>query len=284
MEYHHTDVHNQGCQSGTEPWQMLQMDIGYTTTGESRENHRPWSTEAPQAGFLMAPYVDSANADAPSEAPNRQESDTPYYNPVLPCHRTPRYHDSPFHNGPEGCPHYGDPSPLALLSVHGAVSTVAPQDPSSSLRPTAIWFCYPSMGYDLTLDTDAVAANMRVTGPEIEIEGTVCGQFIPALNYHQTPTIQPLPLPLSRMAQLMPNGFDHPADFKVPGNSGLEVQQFVWDQRTGDPVLVRAKRSRSDAERASGQEIRRLGGQCEKCKKSKRKVCLSLLAYRLVFR
>lgn len=280
-EYHHMDVHNQACQSGTESWQMLQMDIGYPTTGESQENHLTWSTKVPQVDSPVAPYMDNANADAPSGVPNLQESDTPYDNPILPRHQTQRYHDPPFHNGPEGYSHYGDPSPLALLSVHGAVPTVAPWDPPSSLRPTTIWLSYPSMGYDLTLDTDAVAANMRVTGSKVEIGDTVSSQFMPILNHHQTPAIPSLPLPPPEMMQHMPNGFAHPADFKVSGNIGREI---VWDQTTGNPVPMRAKRSRSDAERASGQEIRRCGGQCKKCKKYKRKVCISLLTYGLVFR
>jgi hypothetical protein len=280
VKYHHADVRNQAFQSEADPWERLQMDIGHSTAEESRENHRLWSTEAPQVDFPVALYVDNANADALSEAPNRQESDTFYYSPVLPWHQTQRYHDSPFHNGPEGYSHYGDPLPLALPSVHGAVSTVVPQDPSSSLRPTTIWFSYPSMGYGSVLGTDAVAANMRVTGSQIEIGDTVGSQFTPMLNHHQTPAIPSLPLPPPEMMQHMPNGFDHPADFKVSGNIGLEI---VWDRTTGDPVPMRAKRSRSDAERASGQEIRRSGGQCEKCKKNKRKVCILLLTYRPVF-
>jgi hypothetical protein len=81
----------------------------------------------------------------------------------------------------------------------------------------------------------------------------------------------------------MPNGVDHPAGFEVSSKLGLESQQNVWDLTTGDSVPMRAKRSLSDAKRANSQIIRKLGGQCEKCKRNKRKVCISLLTYCPIF-
>lgn len=283
MKYSYTDVYNQACQSGTEPWQTPQMDIGYSTTEKSRENHRAWSIKAPQVGFTAALCMDNANAVAPSEAPNCQESDTSYYVPVLPCNQTQRYHDLPFHGGPEGYFHYGDLSSLALLPIHGAVSTVVPRDPSSSLRPTTSLVSCPSMGYDLVSDINAVAANVGAIGSKPEIGDTVSGQFMPMLNYYQTPAIQSLPLPPSEMTQHMPNGFDHPASSKASRNIGLELQQSVWDLKTGDWIPMRPRRSLSDTERAHGRKIRRSGGQCKKCKKGKRKVCTPLPTYCPVF-
>src|SRR4051794_31509203 len=59
MEHCQTDGHNQAYQSRTEPWQMqpqedndsFEMDSVHPVTGESRENHWPWPTKAPQGDF-----------------------------------------------------------------------------------------------------------------------------------------------------------------------------------------------------------------------------------------
>jgi hypothetical protein len=52
--------------------------------------------------------------------------------------------------------------------------------------------------------------------------------------------------------------------------------QMVWDVRTGQEVHSRTKRSRSMQERADSRAIRTLGGQCVRCRRGKRKVCLFL--------
>jgi hypothetical protein len=48
----------------------------------------------------------------------------------------------------------------------------------------------------------------------------------------------------------------------------------VWNSVTGELVPVRLKRSPTTQERVASRSIRSLGGQCGKCKKGKRKVCL----------
>jgi hypothetical protein len=273
MTHHHAHIHNQTHQSGTEPRQMqpqedndvFHMDFVHSTTGESQENH--W----PQGDLPLGFYVDIANADGPSEALNCQDRGTSYYGPLLSCNQTHEYHGSLFHS---------DPSSLASLPLHGAASTAVPRDLSSSLRPITNLVYYPDMGYGSALDVYAVAANARVIGSEVEIGDTVGS---PMLNYHRTPFTQLLPLPPAEVTRHMSKGVDHPAGLEVSSNIGLELQQNVWNLSTGDSVPIRAKRSVSDVERAESQMIRRLGGQCEKCRKSKRKVCISLLTYYPVF-
>jgi len=269
----HADVHNLAYQSGTELLQippqedndLSQMNFVPSTIGEFRENH--W----PQGVFPSGFYVDNANPNGPSEVLNCQDRDTFYYGPLLPCNQTHKYHGSLFHS---------DSSSLASLPVHGAASTVVPSDPSSSLRPITNLVYHPDIGYISASDIHAVAADIRVIGSEVEIGDTVRS---PMLNYYQTPSTQLPPSPPAEVTQPMPNGVDHPAGFEVFSNIGLESQQSVWNLSTGDSVPIRAKRPLSDAERAGSQMIRSLGGQCKKCKKNKRKVCISLLTYYLVF-
>jgi hypothetical protein len=266
--HHHAHIHNEAYQSGTEPSQMqpqedndaFQMNLVHSTAGESQGNH--W----PQGDLPSGIYANIANADGPSEALNCQDRDTSCYGHLLSCNPTHKHHSQLFHS---------DPSPLASLPVHGAASTVVPQDPCCSLRSiTNLVFFYPNMGYDSASGIYAVAANTRVTGSEAEIRDTVGS---PMLNYHRTPSTQLLPLPLAEMTRHMSKGVEHPAGLEVSSNIGLESQQSVWNLLTGDLVPTRVKRSLSDVERAEGQMIRRLGGQCKKCRRNKRKVCLSLL-------
>jgi hypothetical protein len=275
----HADVHNQAYRSGPEPLQMqpqedndpFQMNSLPSTSGEARENHWLWSTTASQGVFPLEFYMDNANPDGPSEALNCQDRDTSHYGPLPPCNQTREYHGSLFHS---------DLSSLASLPVYGAASTVVPLDPPSSLRPITNLVFYPIMGYSSASDTYAVAADTQVTGSEVEIGDTVRS---PMLNYHRTPSTQLLPLPPAEMAQPMSNSVSHSAGFEASRNIGPESQQIVWNVLTGDSVPMRARRSLSDAARADSQMIRLLGGQCEKCRKNKRKVCISLLTYYPVF-
>jgi hypothetical protein len=275
--YHRADAYNQAYHSGTEPSQMqpqednhlFQVNYVHPATGESRESHWPWPPRAPQGDFPSRFYVDNANPDGPSEALNCQDRDTCYYGSLLPCYPTHKYHDSLFHS---------DPSSLASIPVHGATSTVVPPDLSSSLHPiTNLVYC-PDMGYNSASDIYAVAADTQITGSEVDTVRS------PMLNYHRTPSTQLLPPPPAERTQPMSNDVGHPADFEVSRNIGPESQQIVWSLSTGESVLIRAKRSLSDAERAESQVIRSLGGQCKKCKKDKRKVWISLLTYYPAFR
>jgi hypothetical protein len=267
--YHHAHIHNQAYQSGTEPFQMqpredndvFQMNFVHSTTGESQENQ--WPQGDPHSGF----HVDTV------EALNCQDRDTSYYGLLLSCTQTHKYHGSLLHsNAPS----------LASLPVHGAASTVVPWDPSSSLRPITDLVNYPDMGYDSASDVYAVTANTQLTGSEVEIGDTVRS---PMLNHHPTPSTQllPPPLPPAEMTRHMSKGVDHLAGLEVSSNIGPASQRSVWNVLTGDPVLIRPKRPVSDAERAESQIIRRLGGQCERCKKGKRKVCIALLTYYSIF-
>jgi hypothetical protein len=254
-----------------------------STTGESRGTHWLWSTEAPQGGFPLGIYVDNANADAPSEALSCQDRVASYDGPLPLCNQTQKYRGSLFHNGPESYSHCGDSSSLASPSAHEAASSVIPRVPSSSLRPITNLISYPSTGYDSASGIYAATANTRVTGSAVEIGDAVNNQFVLMFSNHRTPSSQLLPLPRAKMTQHMPNDVDHPVCFKVPGNTGLTSQQGVWDLTTRDPVPMGANGSLSDAERAESQMIRWLGGQCKKCRKNKRKVCISLLTYHPVF-
>jgi hypothetical protein len=275
----HVDVRNRVYQSGPEPLQMqpqedndpFQMNFLPSIGGESRGNHWLWSTTASQGVFPLGFYMDNANPDGPSEALNCQDRDTSYYGPLPPCDQTREYHGSLFHS---------DPSSLASLPVYGATSTVVPPDPSSSLRAITDLVFYPNMGYNSASDIHAVAADTQVTGSEVEIGDAVRS---PMLSYHRTPSTQLLPLPPAERAQPMSNGVSHSAGFEASSNIGPESQQIVWNALTGDLVSMKAKRSLSDAERAESQMIRWLGGQCKKCRKNKRKVCISLLTYYPVF-
>jgi hypothetical protein len=58
------------------------------------------------------------------------------------------------------------------------------------------------------------------------------------------------------------------------GSIAGSSSQTVWNCATGEEVFFRPKRSLSTQERARSQAIRELGGQCTRCKKGKRKVCL----------
>jgi hypothetical protein len=144
MEYHHMDVHNQACQSGIEPYQILHMGVGHSAIWESRENHRPWPTEAPLVDFPLPIYMNTANVDAPSQGPNCEESNTPYYSSVHPFNQAQRFHHPPFHGGLECYSQSGDPLALAQLSVHGGISAVVPQEPPTSMRPTRTLVHNPS--------------------------------------------------------------------------------------------------------------------------------------------
>jgi len=251
------------------------------TAGESRETHRPWSTEAPQGGFPLELCVDNANADAPSEALNCQDGIASFYGPLPLCNQIQKYRGSLFHNEPESYSHYGDLSSSASLSARGAASAVVPRVLSSSLRPTTNLNSYPKMRYQSLY---AATANTRVTGSAVEIGDAVNSQFMLMLGNHRTSCGQLLPVPRAKMTQHMPNDVDHPVGFKAPTNIGLTSQQGVWDLTTGDSVSMTAKGSLSDAERADRQIIRQLGGECRKYKNNKRKVCISLLTYCRVFR
>jgi hypothetical protein len=245
-----------------------------STTGESREIHWPRSTEAPQGDFPFEPYTDNANADVPPEALNCRDRVASSYGPLPLCNGTQKYCGS--HNGPESHSHYEDPSSLASLSV--------PRVPSGSLRPTTNLISYPSMGYDSVSDIYAATANTRVTGSTEEIGDAVNDQFMLTLSNHRTSSSPLLPLPWAEMTQYKPNDVGYPVGFKVPSNIGLTLEQGVWALTAGDSVPMREKRSLSDTERADRQIVRRLGGQCRKCKNNKRKVCISLLTYYRVFR
>jgi hypothetical protein len=50
--------------------------------------------------------------------------------------------------------------------------------------------------------------------------------------------------------------------------------QTVWDISTGEEVNPRLKRRWTKQDQAMSQQIRKLDGQCVRCKKGKRKVCL----------
>ena len=272
----HMDVHNQVYQCGAERLQvqpqddndLSQMNSILSTTGESREIHWPWSTKESQDDFL---YVDNVNPDGPSEALNCRDRDTSYHGP-LPCDQTHKCHGSLFHS---------DPSSLASPPVYRPASAVVPLDPLSSLHPLTNLVLCPNMGYNSASDIYAVAADTRVTGSEVEIGDSI---WSPMLIYHRNPSAQLPSLPPAEMTQPMSSGVDHRAGFEVSSNISLESQQRVWNPSTGHSALIRAKRSLSDAERAESHKIRLLGGQCKKCKKGKRKVCISLLTYYPVFR
>jgi Ankyrin repeats (3 copies) len=162
------------------------------------------SQSVPQGNFPSGFYMDSANADGPSEAPNCQDMGTSSYGPLLPCNQTHKYHGPLFHS---------DPPSSASLPVRRPASTVVPwnpsyysppppcnqahkyhgsllhNDPSSPLCPITNLVFYPGIG---PTDTCAVAANTRVTGSEVVIEDT---SRSPILNHHPTSSTQLLPLP-----------------------------------------------------------------------------------------
>lgn len=69
----------------------------------------------------------------------------------------------------------------------------------------------------------------------------------------------------------------------TPGSSVfqscLSPGQSVWDANTGKSVVAKEKRKLTKAQRGDSKVIRGLGGQCWRCRMSKRKVGVPLAAY-----
>jgi hypothetical protein len=286
VDNRHTDFNNEAYRYGNDHWPMqpemddhaFQMEIEPSKPGAFRGDHWLEPAEELQNDVPLAPYMENANVNANEalDALDFQGRDNPYSGSVRESNQSQEYHGPPFPSWSQDSSHRHAPSQLALLSEQGAVPAVVPWNPSSSLHPSTILALYPNAGYDPVLDMNAVAANAQITGLSAELGDTFGSQPAPMLNYHRSSSISVFP-PLAEQTLHIPNGVDQLAVCEASSDISLESHQSVWDATTGESVTMKTRRSLSNAERAHSQTIRNLGGQCDKCRRSKRKVCVSLL-------
>jgi hypothetical protein len=283
-KHHHPDSNNQVYRYGNDHWPMnpqmddyaFQMEIVPSEPGDFREAHSLQPAEGPQNDFPLASYVEDPNANEVLDALDLQKRDNLDSRPVLQFDRSQESYVPLFQSWSEDSFHRQAPSHLALLSEQEALRTIVPRDPSCSLRPHTILALYPSAGYDSVSDIHAVGANAQITELSAEIGHNFGSQPALMLNYDRSPYISVFP-PLAERTQHVPNGVDKLPVLEESSDISLESHQSVWDVTTGDLVLTKTKRSLSNEERAHSQTIRSLGGQCKKCRKGKRKVCVSLV-------
>lgn len=279
VETHHTDPNDESCRYRTDIWpsspvqpQMekhaSQMDVLPSTQQGFRESHWTESVEEPLEDFRFAFGFDGLD-------PLESNELCPHL--LFQCNENQEPYGSSFQGGHRDSSQ-GDFTPhLSLLSEPGALRTVVPPEPSSSLRPTIPLVLYPDEGYGSVRRINAVAANAKLTGWAAESENTFDIQAAPMLNYHRRPSISILPPRSAELAQHVFNPVDQPAVSEVSSDISLESHQSVWDLTTGDLVSPKTRRPATDEERAHSQIIRNRGGQCERCKRGKRKVCFLLL-------
>lgn len=289
---HHTDLDDEAHEYGTDVWpsspvqpsirkhasQMdnhtSQMNLIASVQGV-RESHWTESAEEPQESFSFAFDMHGMPMNAELNAFNPQETNELCCSgPSFPCHVSQGSYCPSFQDGHRNSSQSDVPPKLPLLSEREALRTIGLLGPSSSLRPTIPLVLYPDMGYDSVLDIHAVAANAPLTGSAAESGNTLGSQPAPMWNYHRSPSISMLPPGSAELSQHMSKPVDLLVASEVSSDISLESQQSVWDMITGDSVPPKTRRPATDEERAHSQVIRNLGGQCERCRRGKRKVCL----------
>jgi len=142
---------------------------------------------------------------------------------------------------------------------------------------------YPNVGYGFALGQYRDVVDRLMTGSPVRGGEISSSQPFPMLNYNRLSSTPPLPLPSLMWPQALQNSNERPAAIEMSSNTSLESRQSVWDVVTGKSVWSKTKRARSNEQRADSQVIRNFGGQCERCKKGKRKVCIVLYADYLVW-
>jgi hypothetical protein len=290
---HHTDLDDEACRYGTDIWlsslvqpqipkhasQMdnntSQMNLIASVQQGVRESHWTESTEEPQENFPFAFDMHGMHMNAEINAFNPQETNELCCSgPSFRCHENQESYYSSFQGGHRDSSQGDVPPNLLLLSEREALRTIGLPGPSSALRPTMPLVLYPIMGYGSVSDIHAVAANTPLTGSAAESGNTFGSQPAPMWNYHRWPSISILPPGSAELSQHLSKPVDLLVASEVSSDISLESQQSVWDMTTGDLVPPKTRRTATDEERAHSQVIRNRGGQCERCRRGKRKVCL----------